>query len=180
MTYNPGYPDVQPPSVSVLASPWSTVQSGQGLSTTYENANRGIFVHFRIPIVCVARRMWWINGATVSPTYNVEAGIYADTGAIPGVKIVTTGSVAQGTASQVQWADITDTTLAPGSYWFFLSCSDAAATFLTYTGGWVSAIRKLVKFQQASVGPGSAPATATPVTASVDNVPYVGFSTTAS
>jgi hypothetical protein len=126
--------------------------------------------------------MWWANGATVSASYNVEAGIYAGTlSGDPGIKVITTGSVAQGTASQVQFADITDTVLPPGSYWMFMSCSSTSATFMRAAvpagGRW----NELVILIQGSVAPGSAPATATPgEPESGDFVPLFGFATTAS
>jgi hypothetical protein len=123
--------------------------------------------------------MYWANGVTVSASYNVEAGLYLDAGYQPDAKLITTGSVAQGTASEVQFADITDTVLGPGRYWLHMSCSSASATFFRSTIA-SNTTDELFKCYQASVGPGSAPATATPLKGVSQNAYLFGFATTAS
>lgn len=176
MSYSPGYRDIPSPTVIVSGAPWGGISAAGGASTAWESANRGIYVAQSIPVPVTVRRLLWINGATVSASYNVEVAIYADSGYAPGGRLVTTGSVAQGTASQAQWVSITATTLPPGLYWFFMSCSSASATFLTNTTTVVPPGQKLLKYQQASVAPGSSPATATPSVASSANFPNIGFS----
>lgn len=169
-----------PPMVSYFTEGWGraneTTVSSVPASAVYESANRGVWYPIYIPATCVAKRMWWGNGATVDAGYSVEAGIYLDGGHKPGAKLITTGSVAQGTASQVQFADITDTGLSPGLYWLFFSCDNTTATILRANPN--SGTDELHKFQQASIGPGSAPATATPVESTATNIYLVGFSTT--
>jgi hypothetical protein len=169
------------PNMVYSTGPWSGAYGNPlgsaAVSATWETANRGVWWPLLVPTVCVARRMWWANGSTVNATYNIEAGIYLDGGYKPGAKLITTGSVAQGTASQVQFADITDTVLTPQTYWLFMSCSTTSATFFHATLP-LSALDELFRFQQASIGPGSAPATATPVEGANQQITLVGFSTT--
>lgn len=167
-------------SMVSTVSPWSWIY---GMSVTalasaaWPTNALGQWTPIGVPTVCVARRMWWVNGSTVSGSNNVEVGIYRDAGFKPGAKLITTGSVAQGTASQVQFVDITDTTLTPQLYWLYMSCSTTAATFgrqtIAFTG-----YDELYRFQQASVGPGSAPDPATPAESGSAFVPWMGFSTT--
>lgn len=145
-------------------------------SATFETANRAVYYPLLIPTVCTARRVWWANGSTVSASYNVDCGIYADAGRKPGAKLVSSGSTAQGTASQVQFVDVTDTVLAPGLYWVALACSSASATFFTRSGS--TGYDAIIRFQEATAIP--LPSTATPVEASASSVYVFGFATTAS
>lgn len=178
MSYLPGYSDVPPPMVQAGVSPWTAGYSvGSWVSAGWEAANRGVYLHLRIPVLCIARRLWWANGAVVSSSYTVEMAIYADSGNVPGSRIVATGSVAQGAATQVQFVAVTPTTIPPGSYWLFLSASSTSAT-IGQTTSLTAPIQKLYKYQQASVAPGSAPATATPAVAASARMPNFGFSTT--
>lgn len=178
MSLATGYLEPVMPMVSTL-SPWALAFGVTGTaagSATYEAVNRAVYVPVAVPTVCVANRMWWVNGATVSGGNNVEAGIYRDAGYKPGALLVVTGSVAQGNASEVQFADITDTTLSPGLWWLYFSCSATAATFFRVS---IEAnTDELLRFQQASVGPGSAPSTATPAESATGSIWVMGFSTT--
>jgi hypothetical protein len=168
-----------PPMVSVWTSGWGFVSEGilgtiPG-SATYEAVNRGVWHPIQVPSVCVARRIFWVNGATQAG--NIEAGIYLDGGYKPGAKLITTGSVAQSAATNdIQFTDITDTTLAPGLYWLYIAASSTSTTLfrssMSLLGGQVG-----WKFHQDSIGPGSAPATATPVASTGANIYFVGFST---
>ena len=181
MTLSAWYVEPVPPMVSPWVLGWGWISEGVASSApasgSFESADRGVFHPIYVPTVCVAKRMWWANGASVSASYNVEAGIYLDGGYKPGAKLITTGSVAQGTANQVQFADITDTTLTPGLIWLYMSCSSALATFQRAQVD-TSSYQELVGFQQASIGPGSAPAAATPVERANLNIYQFGFSTT--
>jgi len=180
--YSPGNTVPIPPMVSAWTNGWGIVSEGSfanaPASTAWENANRGTWVPLMVPAVCVARRLWWANGVTVSASYNIEVGLYLDGGHKPGTKLITSGSVAQGTASQVQFCDITDTTLTPGLYWIYVSCSSTSATLFRSLSA--ATQEDLLRFEQESVGPGSAPSTATPVEASYNAVWLCGFATTAS
>jgi len=173
MTYEPIIPMVS------AYSAWSS-WTGTPSSGTWWQANGAIYAAVLVPTTCVARRMWWANGATVSASYNLEAAIYIATAAgDPGTLLVSTGSVAQGTASEVQFADITDTVLPPGVYWIMLTCSSASAT--TMRGAVPSVRWNELMILSETVAPGSAPATATPAEpGSGETLPLFGFATTAS
>lgn len=181
--YQPGPPQAVPPMVSPWTRGWGvkrdSVSTSNPGSGSYEAANRGIWSPVLVPVQCTIRRFWWANGSSVSASYNIEAGIYTDDGHKPKTKIITTGSTAQGTATEVQFVDVTDTVLTPGMYWLYLSVSTTSATvFRVSVGGFIH--QELVGFQQSSVGPGSAPATATPVQATGGYLYVFGFATTAS
>ena len=130
-----------------------------------------------VPSTCVVRRLWWTNGSTVNASNNLDIGIYASTqNREPGVLVVSAGSTAQGTASQVQFVDVTDTTLAPGLYWIALTASVTAAstmrTSLSVTP------QGLIVFSESSALP--LPSTATPVESAYGRIYLCGFATTAS
>ncbi len=171
--------EVAPPMVSMWTAGWGFITEGIAgtapASATYESANRGVYFPLWVPCVTVAKRMWWANGATA--TGNVEAGLYRDSGGYkPGDKLVTTGSVGQAVTNTLQFADITDTTLTPGRYWLYLSCSSTSSTFFR-SALFSVAVDDLFRFDQASIGPGSAPSSATPAEASTNSVYVFGFAT---
>lgn len=157
--------------------PWSSLfgsHTAAPASGAFESGNRALYFPLYIPTECQVKRMWWANGATVDAGYNIDAGVYRDAGFQPGAKIVSTGSTAQGTASQVQFVDVTDTWLTPALYWLAISCSSTSATFLraaplNLTDAWFKMI-------EASALP--LPATATPSEATSNAVLLFGFSTT--
>ena len=135
-----------PPMVSMWTDGWGTVSEGLAASApasaTYESSNAGVWFPLRVPSYVVAKRMWWANGSTVSATYNVEAGIYANTGGgKPGAKLATTELVLQGTASQVQFSGFNRCTREQSSYGYLeFNTSDADNTSYsvasaTYTAG---------------------------------------------
>lgn len=178
MTFSPGYIEPPIPMVSAIGV-WSGILGASfssALSAAFESANRAVYTPIFIPTVCVATRMWWANGSTVSASYNVDAGIYLDSGFKPGTKLISTGSTAQGTASEVQFADITDTTLTPGRYWLGFTCSSTSATFFRASANWGAGADAYFRFEEASALP--LPASATPVESSGLNFYLFGFSTT--
>lgn len=128
----------------------------------YESAARAVYMPLLVASPYVVRRVWWVNGDTVSGGSTIECGVYADAGYKPGAKLVS-GSATQGSATQVQFVDVTDTVLPPGLYWLALVSSLATNTTLfgtTISGGY-SVWDGPNRFQQASASP--LPATATPV-----------------
>lgn len=175
--------DPVPPMVSAwtrLIGWWDYGFSSAPSSGTWEaggGANRAVYVPIVIPSVCVVRRVWWVNGSSVSATYNIDVGVYADAGGIPGAKLVSSGSTAQGTASNVQFADVTDTTLSPNLYWLAIACSSASATFFRNNSS--AAWNASVRFMQETAF--ALPATATPVESDATLTFYLcGFATTSS
>jgi hypothetical protein len=161
--------------------PWGSIACGQNASVpgsgTWPTTDLGFYHPVYVPTTCTARRVWWANGATVNASYNVDVGIYADNGRRPGALIVSAGSTAQGTANQVQFVDVTDTTLAPGLYWIAVACSSTSATIFRINPGLARAPG--LYFTEASAVP--LPATATPVEPSALSgyVHLFGFATTA-
>lgn len=139
-------------------------------------ANVAMYMPVVLPGPCVARRMWWANGSTVSASYNIEAAIYRDGGFKPGARLVTTGSVAQGTATAIQFGDITDTTLTPGLWWLAFGVDNASATF--FRNVVTPQLDNFVSGYTESATIGSFPATATPAEWSGQSRPHFGFSTT--
>jgi hypothetical protein len=182
MTYSPGLADVAPSMVSSFTFGWSAaaseaVQTNVPGSSGYEGANKAIYYPILVPTTCVIRRVWWANGDTVSASYNIDVGVYATSGYAPGARLVSSGSTAQGTASQVQFVDVTDTVLSPGQYWLAVTCSSVSAT-LFRASGYGAAVDAALRFQEASALP--LPATATPVESDSINHYLFGFATTAS
>jgi hypothetical protein len=175
--YSPGYSPVLP-YVSIFSgySAISVKIVGLPSSSTWESPNRAVYCPVIIPAICVARRVWWANGLTTTGGATIEVGIYADSGYGPGVKLVS-GSAVQGTASQVQFVDVTDLTLAPALYWIAIRGSSSTNTTIMdspITGAFEAAFR----FQETSANP--LPSTATPVESTSTHLWLCGFATTAS
>lgn len=151
-----------------------------GASGAWEAANRAVYFPLIVPAPCVIRRLWWVNGASVSASYTIDCGLYADAGYKPGARIVSTGDTAQGTATNVQFVDVADTAIAPGRYWLALACSATGATFFrgAATGLAPLGADAAMRMNQSTARP--LPATATPAE-SAERYSYMfGFSTTAS
>lgn len=178
--YQPAYPLTIPNMVSVfdkrLGWMGEDLNASAPASGAWEDANRAVYQPILLPASCVVRRLWWANGGTVSASYNVDVGVYADSGYGPGTRLISTGSTAQGTASVVQFVDVTDTVLAPGLYWLAIACSSTSATFARCAI--TAAPAPPYRHQQLSAFP--LPATATPVMSTGTNIYLFGFATTAS
>lgn len=171
----PAMISAETPCVALVSSATHLAGSNYA-SATWPAADAAHFYPILIPFACVVRRVWWANGATVSASYNIDCGIYADAGYKPGAKIVSSGSTAQGTAANVQFADVTDTALAPGLYWLALVCSSASATIQRISTN--TNADAAFKFVQTSALP--LPATASPVESTSRTIQLFGFATTAS
>jgi hypothetical protein len=182
MTYTLGLPSPGLPHfVSPFVSAWHPVIRGAApASGAFPSANTAYYTPLYVPQVAPVRRLFWVNGSTVSESYNVDVGIYSDAGGKPGTRLVSSGSTAQGTASVAQFVDVADIALAPGLYWLAITCSSTLATFFRTTTG-TGALDTIFGFEEASALP--LPATATPVELS-EATPVAlwgcGFATTAS
>lgn len=157
----------------VAPSPAVTGSASTPGAATWESSNRAVYMPVIVPCVCVVRRVWWMNGATTGSA-TIEVGIYNQSAYGPGSKIIS-GSATQGNASEVQFVDVTDTTLAPGVYWLAIMASTTTNTTLFRLAVNTSqdGTRRM---QQASANP--LPSTATPVESTAANVWVCGFSTT--
>ena len=163
-TYTPGV------SRAAIAGLYSSPSSA-----AWESAARAVYYCLRVPS-CVVRRVWWANGATTSGA-TVEVGLYADNGHRPGVNLVS-GSAAQGTASTVQFVDVTDTGLAGGVVWIAMMMSSATNTTAFRSAAAATYVDVTYRLEQASANP--LPSTATPVESSASSIWLCGFATTAS
>lgn len=175
----PGYAEPVPPMVNAWTFGWGTtdeaVAGAVPASATWESANRAVYYPIWVPTPCVARRVYWANGATTTGGATIEVGLYSTSGYKPGAKVVS-GSATQGTASEVQFVDITDTTLTPGLWWLAVTASSTTNTTL-FRGQFGSAsMDELFRFDEASANP--LPSTATPVESNASNLWVIGFSTT--
>ena len=186
MSYSPPTVSVQPMISAFLRGVGTGIDESVAGSApgsgSFEFANRAVYYPVVVPGTCAIRRVWWANGSSVSASYNVDVGVYADTGAFrPGARLVSSGSTAQGTASQIQFVDVTDTSLGPGRYWIAIACSSTSSTFFrsNLTSGVYGSVLRLREN-----GALPLPSTATPDALTVDDLEQqiylFGFATTAS
>jgi hypothetical protein len=114
--------------------PWSVESCGIGMtaygevyssngSAVYPTANKAFYAPFFIGEPTTIVKAFTVNGTALSG--NVDVGIYTDNG----VKLVSTGSTLQAGTSDMQLIDLTDTLLAPGSYYMAMACDNTTATF---------------------------------------------------
>jgi hypothetical protein len=157
--------------------PWSPIyfQGTYPGTQLWESANRTVYHPIVVPTTrgrVTAKRVWWANGTPTNAATTVGVGIYTDLAGKPNLRL-TSASAAQGTASQVQYADCTDVNLSPGRYWLGISASATATTNLMRAGAteWIDTYR----FEEAS----NLPATATPVAPTQAHFYLFGFSTQA-
>ena len=170
-----------PPMVSPFTPRWSAAWheiavAALPTSNAYESANRAAYVPIAVLSPVYVRRVWWANGADTAGGATVEVGLYRNGAYKPGAKIIS-GSAVQGTASQIQFVDITDTLLTPDLYWIAVVASSAANTTLfrsTVAAG--AAADAAFRMSQVSAYP--LPATATPTETNDTNIYLCGFSTT--
>lgn len=157
-----------------LATQLEWMTSNPPTSSSWSLADRAVYMPLWVPTTCVIRRVWWANGATTTGGATVEVGVYRSSDYIPTTKVIS-GSAVQGTASQVQFVDVTDTPIGPGLYYIAVVMSSTTNTTAFISTGNASASRIFV---QTSANP--LPATATPAQATSIGVVLCGFATTAS
>lgn len=145
-------------------------------SITWPSANLAFYIPVSLPWPYPVRRVWWINGSSVT-TVNMDFGIYTHAGTL----IYSTGSTAEVGASAVQYVTPTEFLLSPGRYYFALACSSGTAN----RGGQGSTATAIAPnlalvgmLQEASALP--LPATMTPVTIANVCMPICGITRTAS
>lgn len=144
-------------------------------SITWPSANMAVYIPFWLPWPYTVRRVFWMNGSSVT-TVNVDFGIYNADGTL----IYSTGSTARSGASALQYVAPTAFVLSPGSYYFGYSCSST-----TTNRGGSGALPALSGHfamagiqQEASALP--LPATMTPATVANPVLPLCGITQTAS
>ena len=98
------------------------------LRAVWPTANKALYVPFRIGKPVLVKKLFLINGATVSG--NVDVGIYD----AAGTRLISAGSTAQVGANALQQFDIADTLLGWGLFYMALAVSNVTATvFATAT-----------------------------------------------
>jgi hypothetical protein len=107
-------------------SAWSLGGCGHDLHTlasaAWVNANRAIYVPFRIPMAVLCNQMFTYNGATASN--NIDIGLYDHTGK----RLVSMGSTAQSGTNAIQLFNIADLWLGPGLFYMAMAMDGATGT----------------------------------------------------
>lgn len=137
-------------------------------TSAWPAANRALYVPFTVTDQTWVRRLWTMSG---NATGNVDLGIYG----ADWTRLVSTGSQAQGATNTVNFYSVTAICLPPGRY--YLAEAYASTTATPYR---VSATAYAIMqgvYQEANALP--LPATATPVIAAAEFLPFFGFSTLA-
>lgn len=88
---------------------------------------RAIYVPIRVPRRVVVRKMGWVTSGVAAG--NSDVGIY-DTS---GTRLVSSGSTTNTSTTTTRVADITDTTVGPGLYYFALNNDTTTDTFTAFS-----------------------------------------------
>jgi hypothetical protein len=113
-----------------VAGPWDwmwTINATFATSTAWPTANEIWYTPLYVETPVVARQMSWLNGATASG--NINVGLYTESG----VRLVQQTAIAQTGVSTIQFANIADTVLMPGTYFAAIQGSATTLTFLMNT-----------------------------------------------
>lgn len=136
-------------------------------SVAWTTANQARYVPFRILTPSKVLKLLVYNGTTAAG--NTDVGIFT----AAGVKLVSSGAVAQAGVSAWQEFDITDTWLTPGQYWFGMISSSTTATVIAWNS---KPAGQLVGVASQAVGAATLPATATFAVLDIGLVPLIGAS----
>lgn len=123
---------------SVLVSPYSREGALDGstpASAAWPAANRAFYQPIRLPRQATVRKLWWLNGATVG-TDNVQMGVYLPDGAdgAPGTRVIAGSATLSSGANSLQFDDITDVTLAAGTWWLAMWANGTTTTVFRVGG----------------------------------------------
>lgn len=135
-------------------------------------ANLAVYVPVLIPWPYTVRRVFWINGSTITSS-NADFGIYT----AEGTKIYSTGSTAMSGASAPQFVTPTEFTLSPGAYYFAWACNNTTSRAYGSTTA-ANTLRMAGVLQQASAF--ALPATMTGASVSNAVYPLCGITRTTS
>jgi len=103
---------------------WSSmIVDGAAGEGAWPTADRAIYQPIRVPIRCIVRKLYVATGGT--GTGNFDIGLYN----LSGSRLVSSGSTAHPATYTVTVADVTDTTIGPGTYWIAVACSNNTDTF---------------------------------------------------
>lgn len=143
-------------------------------SITWPVADTAFYVPVWFPWPYPVRRVFWVNGSSVTTT-NMDFGIYTASG----TRIYSTGSTAAVGASAVQYVTPTEFLLSPGRYYFALADSSITANRGgqgTTTLVTVSQLRRAGVLQEATALP--LPATMTGIAVANACFPICGVTRT--
>jgi hypothetical protein len=121
------FPGQAPPS-NVVVSTYDRRYGVWPMSTSdlaWPTANLAIYCPVLVPEPTIVTKMAVQIGSATSG--NLDLGVYDEAG----VRLVSTGSTAVGSASTLQVEDVTDTLLTPGTYYLAIACDNTTARFLT-------------------------------------------------
>ena len=150
---------------------WYGLQKRASASTLWTTAFMAVYYEFYLTEVTTVYKIGWVNGT--AGTGNICVAIYNSALA----RQVTTGDVTRSGASAMQWSDIADTTLQPGTYYLGVNHTaitanqcwgDPAANH--YLGQSI-----LANVREENVGAIALPATATPVTLTAARADQIVF-----
>lgn len=149
--------------VAAVADGYGQMGSGSPSST----ANRAYYYPFYLPVPFVARRIFWVNGAS-GTTGNQDVGIYYG----DGTGLVTAGSTARGALSTPVFTTLTpELFLGPGRYYFGFAADSAVAMSGTVPAAFV--LRSVGVLMQDSAFP--LPAAMAPVAVTDTSYALVGM-----
>lgn len=145
------------------------VPDGNGLP--WPAANRALYIPIRIPQPITVVKMYRYIGGIAGGNWDV--GIYD----AAFTRLVSSGSTAAGSTSTTQVFDITDTFLAPGTYYIAAACdSSSGRTIADPSSADLNIFKLWGVMEQATAF--ALPSTATPVVCTSDYYPIIGCSTT--
>lgn len=145
--------------------------NGTTLAAVTQTANRAHYLPLSLPYSYLVRRMFWVNGTTVTSS-NVDVGIYSE----DGTRLYSSGSTAMSGPSVPQFVTLsTPLLLPPGRYYIAYVCDGTGARGWAITLG-ADPLRQMASFQQATALP--LPASATFAAATNINLPFVGITRT--
>jgi len=115
--------------------PWSlesigSIESGgprltETASAVYPAANLALFIPFSLTKSVTVTKLFCLNGAVVNG--NIDLGIYD----VYGVRLISSGSVAQAGVNVIQSFDIADTRMGSGNFYFAVAMNNIVGTLFS-------------------------------------------------
>jgi hypothetical protein len=154
----PGEVCITPWSYQSLGPQVRAAGYGVAASNNYPAVGMVIYVPFWVPEATTFTKMFWINGTAVAG--NIDVGIYGT----DGTRLTSIGTTAQATISVAQSVDITDVTVARGTYYMAIVSDTSGITQKVFGSTAAAAMAQAFGLlQQASVtlplSTGASPAT---------------------
>lgn len=103
--------DINPLSPEMLGNSLPGLNGDSVAAAAWPAANVVIYTPFLVVAPAIVTKLWWMNGAVAG---NADAGVYDAAGTL----LVSCGSTVVAGANVLQVADVADTALARGLYYF--------------------------------------------------------------